>query len=109
LALWDALEAAQAREEGGAAVLCENYHEISMVQGPHCYNCARRDGWPWMGRPTNACANFKPTALAASGTASGTASGEESAFSARLRQTTADALGVDPSQVKVVGPVEETP
>ena len=39
---------------------CANWLEIYMTQGPHCYNCANRDGYPWAARPNQGCTNFKP-------------------------------------------------
>lgn len=37
---------------------CENWLEMSMVPGGHCYNCANREGYPWRARPTDGCENF---------------------------------------------------
>jgi hypothetical protein len=37
---------------------CENWLEISIVQGGHCFNCVNRNGYPWRSRPTDACENF---------------------------------------------------
>jgi hypothetical protein len=37
---------------------CQNWHEISVIAGHHCFNCALRDGYPQRGQPDHNCKNF---------------------------------------------------
>lgn len=46
------------RKEGLEVEDCENWLEISMVSGGHCFNCVNRDGYPWRSRPGNPCTRF---------------------------------------------------
>jgi hypothetical protein len=39
---------------------CENWFEISMVQGHHCWNCVHRNGYPYRAQPSRACSRFLP-------------------------------------------------
>jgi hypothetical protein len=39
---------------------CKNWHEISIVQGHHCWNCAYRDGYPYRAQPDKQCKNYAP-------------------------------------------------
>ena len=38
---------------------CKNWMEISLPRGKHCFNCVRRDGYPYRAQPDKKCANFK--------------------------------------------------
>ena len=41
---------------------CKNWHQISIVQGEHCYNCSYRSGYPFYGQPERNCVNYDPVA-----------------------------------------------
>lgn len=37
---------------------CVNWREIFITRGGDCYNCYNREGYPYRGRPTDACLCF---------------------------------------------------
>ena len=47
---------------------CSQYHAI-MTRPANCYNCARRDGYPFNLGGDKYCANFKPIAKKGKGKA----------------------------------------
>ena len=38
---------------------CENWFRMHIGRGEHCFNCARRDGYPYRAQPDKKCLNFK--------------------------------------------------
>ena len=46
-------------EIGRRQMRCFNYAELSFLPGPHCYNCMKRDGFPWRARAGKGCKNYE--------------------------------------------------
>ena len=38
---------------------CENWIEMNIVRGRHCFNCANRNGFTFRAQPDMNCKNFK--------------------------------------------------
>ena len=38
---------------------CENWMEMSLIHGRHCWNCVMRKGYPYRAQPDKNCENFK--------------------------------------------------
>jgi hypothetical protein len=39
---------------------CNNWTEVSIIKGHHCWNCAKRNGYPWRAQPDKQCENYSP-------------------------------------------------
>lgn len=37
---------------------CKNWTQISLARGNHCWNCAKRNGFPYRAQPDKNCDNF---------------------------------------------------
>lgn len=38
---------------------CENWLQMSVLKGKNCWNCVRRNGYPFRAQPDKKCKNFK--------------------------------------------------
>ena len=38
---------------------CENWKQLMVTQGFHCWNCIMRNGYPLYGQPDKKCENYK--------------------------------------------------
>ncbi len=37
---------------------CKNWEQLYMSRGMHCFNCWRRNGYPFRAQPSKACKNY---------------------------------------------------